>query len=473
MSTSVHSTTSTKAAPGRPPHRPGFALAAIVTTQLMFLVDATVVNVALPYVATDLHFSATGMSWVLNLYTLAFGGLLLLGSRIGDRIGRRRALVIGVLAFTAASLLGGFAPSGEWLLVFRTLQGAAAALAAPSTLALITTTFAEGAERGRALSVFSSISGAGASIGLIVGGALTDWIDWRWVLFINVPIGLAIAAFAPRYITETPRRRGSFDATGALTGTLGVTVLVYGFIRAAEEDWGDGLALGAFATAAVLLAAFLATELRVRQPLVALRLFTDRNRALSYAAMLMIPAGMFGTFYFSTQYLQSAGLGFSPLRAGLAFMPMTVPLFAAARLAPRAQAAFGPKRVALIGTALNTAGVAWMGRLTAGTGYWEGLFGPMVLIGVGIGLTMMQINTLILSGVRPEDAGSASGLLQTMQQLGGSLGLAVLVTVFGSAASGPSGPGFATGASAAFTGGAVFSVVAFLFMAAVRAPARR
>ncbi|NGN68706.1 MFS transporter [Streptomyces sp. A7024] len=439
----------------------------------MFLVDATVVNVALPYIASDLHFSATGMSWVLNLYTLAFGGLLLLGSRIGDRIGRRRALVIGVLAFTAASLLGGFAPSGEWLLIFRTLQGAAAALAAPSTLALIATTFAEGAERGRALSVFSSISGAGASIGLILGGALTDWIDWRWVLFINVPIGLAIAALAPRYVAETPRQRGSFDATGALTGTLGVTALVYGFIRAAEEDWGDGLALGAFGTAVLLLAAFLATELRVRQPLVALRLFTDRNRALSYAAMLMIPGGMFGTFYFSTQYLQAAGLGFSPLRAGLAFMPMTIPLFAAARLAPRAQARFGPKRVALAGTALNTAGAVWLSQLSAGTGYWAGLFGPLVLIGVGIGLTMMQINTLILAGVRAQDAGSASGLLQTMQQLGGSLGLAVLVTVFGAATSGTGGDGFISGASAAFAGGAVFSAAAFLVVLGVKPPKRQ
>ncbi|MEV6110743.1 MFS transporter [Streptomyces sp. NPDC051940] len=446
----------------RPPGRraASLALTAIVTTQLMLLVDATVVNVALPYVAGDLHFSATGRSWVINLYALAFGGLLLLGSRIGDRIGRRRALVTGVLAFTAASLLGGFAPSAGWLLAARAAQGAAAALAAPSTLALIATTFREGSERARALSVFSSISGAGASIGLLLGGALTEWTSWRWVMFVNVPVGLLIAWLAPRYVAETPRQDGAFDIGGALSGTLGMMSLVYGFIRVAEQDWGDGLGLTAFGLAVLLLGTFVLVELRARQPLVALRLFASRDRALAYAAMLLVPAGMFGVFYFTTLYLQ-LGLHFSPLRAGAAFLPMTLPLFAAARLAPRLQGRYGPKRVALAGLALNLAGVVWLSRLSEGAGYTSALLGPLVLMGVGMGLTVMQLNTLILAGVLPGEAGSASGLLQTMQQVGGGLGVAVLVTV-------SAGRAFTDSVAAAYAGAAVFAGLALVVMCAVR-----
>lgn len=447
--------------------RPGLALTAIVATQLMFLVDATVVNVALPDIALDLHFSPTRMSWILNLYTLAFGGLLLLGSRIGDRIGRRRALVTGVLAFTAASVLAGVAPSGGWLLLARTVQGVAAALAAPSTLALIATTFPEGRQRARALAVFASISGAGSALGLVLGGALTDLVSWHWVFLINLPVGLAIAWLAPRHLDETPRQRGPFDALGALLATLGMTSLVYAFIRTAERGWSDGLALGAFAAAAALLGSFLAVELRVRRPLVVLRLFADRNRSVSYATMLMIPAGMFGVFYFTTQYLQRY-LEYSPFRAGLAFLALAVPLFAASRFAPRAQARFGPKRTALAGLTLNTAGTLWLTRLDASSGYADGLLGPLVLMGVGVGLTMMQLTTLILSGVEPEDAGSASGLLQTMQYVGGSLGLSVLVSVFDVGLRHSSGHTFFDGTGAAFTAAAAFSALALLLMAGAR-----
>ncbi len=452
--------------------RPGLALTAIVATQLMFLVDATVVNVALPDIAVDLGFSSTRMSWILNLYTLAFGGLLLLGSRIGDRIGRRRALVAGVLAFTAASLLAGVAPGGGWLLFARTAQGVAAALAAPSTFALIATSFPEGRQRARALSIFASISGAGSALGLVLGGALTDIASWRWVFLINLPVGLAIAWLAPRHLDETPRQRGPFDALGALLGTLGMTSLVYAFIRTAEQSWGDGLALGAFAAAAALLGGFLAVELRVRRPLVVLRLFADRNRSVAYATMLMIPAGMFGVFYFTTQYLQRY-LDYSPFRAGLAFLALTLPLFAASRFAPRAQARFGPKRTAVAGLALNTAGILWLSRIDAGSGYADGLLGPLVLMGVGVGLTMMQLTTLILSGVEPADAGSASGLLQTMQYVGGSLGVSVLVSVFDAGLRHSAGHTFYDGTGAAFTAAAGFSAVALLLMSAARGVPRK
>ncbi|WP_333771584.1 MFS transporter [Streptomyces sp. IBSBF 2435] len=447
-----------------------FALAAIVGTQLMLLLDATVVNVALPGIGTHLGFSPTGMSWVLNVYTLAFGGLLLLGSRIGDLIGRRTALVWGVSAFTVASIAGGVANDATTLLIARGLQGAAAALAAPSTLALIATSFREGGERNRALSVFSAISGAGSAVGLTVGGMLTDWGSWRWVFFVNIPVGVAIVLLAPRFIKETERHRGGrFDIAGALTGTLGMASLVYAFIRVGESSWTDARALTTFVIAIALLASFLINETRVERPLVVLRLFTDRNRALAYGVMMLLPAGMFGVFYFSTQYLQTY-LGYSPLKTGFSFLPLAGPLFLAARAAPRLLARYGAKRVATAGSLLTLAGGVWMTRLSASDGYAQGILPTLVLMGVGMGCTMMPLNTFILSGVEPKDAGSASGLLQTMQQVGGSLGLSVLVTVFGTVSRHHRQEPFIHGATAAFTMAAVFTSVALLLVLSLRQP---
>lgn len=473
MSTDTVRDTAAATTAVRPPsdtrRNPFLALAAIVGAQLMLLLDATVVNVALPGIGVHLGFSPTGMSWVLNVYTLAFGGLLLLGSRIGDLIGRRTALVWGVSAFTIASALGGFAQDGTMLLVSRGLQGASAALAAPSTLALIATTFREGAERNRALSVFSAISGAGSAIGLTVGGMLTDWGSWRWVFFVNIPVGVAIVLLAPRFIEETARHRGGrFDIAGALTGTLGMFSLVYAFIRVGETGWGDARALSFFTVAAALLAAFFVNETRVERPLVVLRLFRDRNRALAYGVMLLVPAGMFGTFYFSTQYMQNF-LHYSPLRTGFAFLPLAGPLFVAARIAPRALARYGAKPVAVLGGALNLAGTFWLAQLSSSDGYTQGILGPLILIGVGVGFTMMPLNTFILSGVEPRDAGSASGLLQTMQQIGGSLGLSVLVTVFGTVARHAHGAPFIHGATAAFAMAAVFTGLAWVLVMGLKA----
>jgi EmrB/QacA subfamily drug resistance transporter len=474
MSTHVLRDQTTPATDAPPPSRlhSFFALAAIVGTQLMLLLDATVVNVALPGIGTHLGFSATGMSWVLNVYTLAFGGLLLLGSRIGDLIGRRTALVWGVAAFTLASIAGGVANDATTLLVARGFQGAAAALAAPSTLALIATSFREGAERNRALSVFSAISGAGSAVGLTVGGMLTDWGSWRWVFFVNIPVGAAIVLLAPRFIKETARHRGGrFDIAGALTGTLGTASLVYAFIRVAESSWTDTRALTTFAVAAALLASFLVNETRVERPLVVLRLFADRNRALVYGVMMMLPAGMFGVFYFSTQYLQTY-LDYSPLKTGFAFLPMAGPLFLAARLAPRLLARFGAKRVAATGTGLSLLGVLWLTQLSASDGYARGIMPSLILMGVGMGWTMMPLNTFILSGVEPKDAGSASGLLQTMQQIGGTLGLSVLVTVFGTVSRHHRTDPFIHGAAAAFTLAAVLTGLSVLLVLSLRQPAR-
>jgi EmrB/QacA subfamily drug resistance transporter len=469
----THDLTGTSRLPSSPGRgHPFLVLGAIVGTQLMILLDATVVNVALPGIGTHLGFSSTSLSWVLNVYTLAFGGLLLLGSRIGDLIGRRTALVWGVSAFTVASIAGGLSNDATTLLIARGLQGAAAALAAPSTLALITTSFSEGAERNRALSVFSAISGAGSAIGLTVGGMLTDWGSWRWVFFINIPVGIAIALLAPRYIQETERHRGGrFDIAGALTGTLGMATLVYGFIRVGDTSWGDARALSSFAIAVALLAAFLINETRVERPLVVLRLFRDRNRAIAYTSMLLIAAGMFGVFFFVTQYLQTYA-HFSPLRTGFAFLPMAGMLFAAARLAPRMIGTFGAKTVVGIGVPIDLAGMIWMTRLSPSEGYAVGILGPLMLIGFGMGWTMMPLNTFILSGVGPKDAGSASGLLQTTQQVGGSLGLSVLVTVFGTVSRHAHGDAFIDGATAAFTTAAVFTGVALLLVLSLSRPPR-
>ena len=453
-------------------HRPLLALSAIVGAQLMLLLDVTVVNVAIPGIGDDLGFSTTGRSWVVNVYILAFGGLLLLGSRIGDLIGRRTALMTGVAAFTVASVAGGLATGPATLLAARLLQGASAALAAPSTLALIATNFREGGERQRALSIFSAISGAGSSIGLILGGALTEWASWRWIFFVNIPIGAAILLLAPRHIAETDRHRGGrFDISGTITGTLGISSLVYAFIRVAEHGWGDGQAIGGFAAAVLLIAAFLVNETRVERPLVVLRLFADRSRVIAYSCWFLLPAGMFGVFYFVTQYMETVS-GFSPLRTGAAFLPMTLLLFAAARTAPRAVARFGPKRTAVCGLLVGLTGMLWLATLDPGEAYVSGLAGPLALVGLGLGFVTMPLTTMILSGVEPRDAGSASGLLQTFQQIGGTLGLSVQVTVFGTVVRHGGPDAFAHGVIAALGTAAGFAVLACVLLSTLRVRSR-
>ena len=411
---------------------PNLALALIVTGQLMLILDSTVVNIALPTIQGTLHFTATSLSWVLNAYTLAFGGLLLLGGRVGDIFGRRRVFIGGLLLFTLSSLLGGFAPTATWLLIARAAQGVGAAFAGPSTLALIATTFAEGPARNRALGFYSAASGAGASLGLILGGLLTATVSWRWVLFINVPIGLAVVLLVPLVIQEPGGQPGRLDLAGALTATTGLAALVYGFIRAASVGWGDSLTLGAFAAAAIALALFLGIERRAPQPLMPLRLLANRNRAGAYLNMLFIPASMFGVFFFLSQFLQDV-LGFSPLMAGVAFLPLTLVLFATVRVVPRLLPRLGPKPIMVCGAALIAAAISWLAQLSATSSYAAAIVGPLLLLGVGLGCSFLPLSVTILSGVERHDSGAAAGLLQTMQQVGGSLGLAILVTIFGAA----------------------------------------
>ncbi len=418
--------------PARHRDRRGIALAVVLCAQLMIILDLTVVNIALPSIAHSLHFSAPSLAWVLNAYSLTFGGLLLLGGRAGDILGRRRMFLYGIAVFTGASLAGGLATSAAWLLAARAVQGAGGAIASPAVLATIVSGFPEGRERTRALSIFTAVMMGGASLGLVLGGMMTQWASWRWVFFINVPIGVAVILAARHVLPESSRQPGRFDIVGALTSTAGMSALVYAFIRAASSGWADRLTLAAFSAAAALLAAFVVTEARSPQPITPLRLFADRSRSASYVARLLLVAGMFGMFFFLTQYIQEI-LTFSPLRAGIAFVPMTGALFAVSRLAPRLIARFGPKPLMVAGLLPVVVGMTWLARISPGTDYVHGILGPMLLLGAGMGVTFVPLTMASLAGVRVEDSGAGSSMVNVTQQVGGALGLAILVTVFGGA----------------------------------------
>jgi EmrB/QacA subfamily drug resistance transporter len=421
-------------APGAPlrGHHPAIALAIIAASQLMVVLDASIVNIALPNIQQALHFSTTSLSWVLNAYTLTFGGLLLLGGRAGDILGRRRVFIFGIAVFTFASFLGGLATSSGWLLAARALQGVGGAIASPTALSLITTNFPEGRERNRAFGVFAAVSVSGAAIGLLAGGMLTEWLSWRWVLFVNVPIGVVLALVARSYITESDRQPGRFDLGGALTSTAGMALLVYGFIRAAQSGWSDGLTLASFLASLVLLSVFFVVETRTRQPITPLHMFRDRNRAGSYGMMLALSAAMFGMFFFITLFVQDV-LGYSPLRAGIAFLPITGALVLASQFAARSLPTLGPRRLMSAGALLAVAGLAWLSQISVGSGYVDGILGPMLLFGAGMGSLFVPLTIVAVSGVERHEAGAASSLLNVSQQVGGSLGLSILVTVFGTA----------------------------------------
>jgi EmrB/QacA subfamily drug resistance transporter len=420
------------AAPPRRGHRPGIALAVIAACQLMVVLDATIVNIALPSIQPALGFNTADLSWVLNAYTLTFGGLLLLGARAGDILGRRRVFIFGVLLFGFASLLGGFATSEAWLLTARAVQGIGGAIASPTALALIATNFPAGKERNRAFGVFAAVSGSGAAIGLLAGGMLTEWLSWRWVFFVNVPIAIAIALLVPLYLTESERQPGRFDVAGAITSTLGMGSLVYGFIRAGQDGWSDSLTLTSFVAAVVLLAAFVRIELASAQPITPLHLLRDRNRGGSYLVMLCLAAALFSMFFFLTLFVQEV-LGYGPLKAGLAFLPVSATIIVVAQYSSRNLGRFGPRPFMLVGTVLNALGLAWLSQISADSGYVTGILLPIVLFAAGMGCLFVPLTVTAVSNVTQEESGAASGLLNVMQQVGGSLGLSILVTVFATA----------------------------------------
>ena len=435
------------------------ALAVITVCQMILVVDTTIVNVALPSMQRNLGFSPAGLSWVLNAYTLAFGGLLLLGGRAGDILGHRRVFVAGVTVFTAASLAGGLAASPGWLLTARAAQGVGAAFAGPGSLALIATTFEEGPRRTRALAVFSMAASAGMVIGLVLGGMLTAWASWRWVLFVNVPVGAAIALLTPRVVRESEPQPGRFDLAGALTSTAGTALLVYAFIRAAWHGWGDGLTVGSFATAVALLVVFVVIEARARQPIMPLRLFSNRDRCGAYAMRLLLTAAMNGVLFLLTLYVQNV-LHYSALKTGFAFLPTTLALVAASRAVPLLLPRFGTRPMMLAGSVLSVAGMLWLTQVSDTSGYVAMVLGPVLLFGAGTGFVAVAVTFVALSSVPARDSGAASGLLQSMQQVGGSLGVAVLITAYAS------GRSPVHGVVDAFTAGAVFTLCMFVMSAA-------
>jgi EmrB/QacA subfamily drug resistance transporter len=451
---------------------PNLALAVIASAQLMVVLDATIVNIALPHIKVALNFSATGLAWVLNAYTLTFGGLLLLGGRAGDLLGRRRMFIVGVLLFAVASLLGGFAWNEGVLLAMRALQGVGGAIASPTALALVTTTFPEGPARNKAFGVYAAVSGAGAAIGLILGGVLVQWLSWRWVLFVNAPIGLALAIATPFVIGESRRTKGRFALADAVTSTVGMAALVYGFINAADprHGWGDSATIVSFVIAGVLLSSFVVIEARSEQPLLPLRLFSNRTRNGSYIVMLITGASVFAMFYFLTQYVQTV-IGFSALKAGFAFLPVSVTIVTVAQIVSRLIGTIETRFLIAGGAVSAGLGLYLLSSLTVESGYATHVLPSLLLIAMGMGMVFVPITLAAVSGVDRADSGIASAMLNVGQQVGGTIGLSALVTIFGHAAGSeavrlhqnPYAPApFTHGADAAFLAGAIFMAVAFV-----------
>ncbi len=437
--------------------RLGWALMLISVAQLMVILDATITNIALPYIGRDLDIAQANLAWIVTGYALAFGGLLLLGGRLGDLYGRRKVFMIGLTVFAIASLLGGFATSEALLLASRGLQGFGAALASPAALALIYTTFPAGPARNRAFAVYAAMSGFGAAVGLILGGYLTgldsvlgiEVSGWRLTFLINVPIGLAAAALAPRLLKESEPHHGELDIPGAVTGTLGLLGVVYGLTRAGDEryGWGNGITIASLGAGIALLVLFIMIERRAEHPLLPLRILQDRTRAASFAAMMVAPAAMFSMFYFLSLFIQQIA-GYSSLRAGFAFLPFSAGIVFGAGLASNLVSRIDPRFLAGTGTLLAAAGLFGFSRLTVdgspaavldtvlagGTAgesmnYWSSIFPFVLLMAVGMGMVFVPLTLTAVHGIRAEDSGIGSGVLNTMQQVGGALGLATLSTV--------------------------------------------
>ena len=411
----------------------GLALVVIATAQLMVVLDATIVNVALPHIQGALGFSGTGLEWVVNAYALTFGGLLLLGGRVGDILGRRRVFITGMVLFSLASLVGGFATTQAWLLAARAAQGAGAAIIAPTALALIATTFPEGPPRNRAMGVYSAMSIGGAAVGLIAGGLLTTYFSWRWVLFVNVPIGLVVALMAPRALAESGRRRGRFDFPGAITSTLGLAALVYGLTSAATtangvSHWGDTKVIVSLTAAVVLLAAFIVIEARSEHVLMPLRIFRNRDRSAANLIMLFVGTAMFGMFFFLTIFMQAVW-GYSALKTGIAYLPMVAAIMVMAGVSAQLVPRIGARPLLLAGSAAAAGGMFWLSRVTEHSTYAGGLLGPVLVTAAGLGMLFMPVTLIALSKVPDRDAGLASSLPNVGRQVGGSIGLALLGTV--------------------------------------------
>ncbi|HEX3786180.1 MAG TPA: MFS transporter [Pseudonocardiaceae bacterium] len=423
----------TRSRPRETDFKPGLALLLIGVAQLMVYLDTTIVNVALPHIQGALGFSGTGLEWVVNAYSVSFGGLLLLGGRFGDRFGRRTVFFVGVVVFATASLAGGLATSQAWLLAARAIQGAGAAIIAPTALSLVSTTFPEGRRRNRAMAVYSGATAVGGVVGLIAGGFLVSYLSWRGVLFVNVPIGLGLALGVRRAFPAPIRLRGRFDIPGAVTGTCGIAALVYGLSNAAGSvsgaaNWGDAKISVPLGSAVALLIAFVVIEVRSREPLLPLRLFRDRNRSGAYLIMLCIGTAFYGMFFFLTIFLQDVW-GYSALQTAAAYLPMLCTLLALSGACAALMPGTGPRPLLVTGAVVTAGGMLWISRITEHGNYFQGLLAPMMVAAVGLGMIFVPMNLVAVARVKAADSGVASSVLNAGEQVGGSIGLAVLGTV--------------------------------------------
>ncbi len=412
-------------------------LVLVALAQFMVVLDATVVNVALPSIQRGLHFSTEGLQWVVNGYTLAFGGFLLLGGRAADLFGRRRLFLIGIAVFSAASLLNGLSVSPAMLIVGRSLQGLGGALVSPAALSVITTTFADGRERTRALGVWSAVAIGGGAAGLLLGGILTDLVSWQWVFFVNVPVGAIALLLSLRFVPESvvAADRRVIDVWGAVSVTAGLLVAVYAIVNAQTAGWISGQTLGLGAVAVALIAAFVAIEARHSHPLIRLGILRVRSLAGADTAMLLAASGMFAMFFFASLYVQDV-MGYSPLRAGLAFLPVTAGIITGAGLSQQLIRRAGVRAVAIAGMAIAAGGLLLLSRIPVQGTYLGDLLPGLMVMSLGMGLTFVPITLIATTNVAPDDAGLASGLLNTAQQVGGALGLAVLATLSADRSSG-------------------------------------
>jgi EmrB/QacA subfamily drug resistance transporter len=450
---------------------PWVVLVLICLAQFMVVLDATIVNVALPSIQTDLDLSQGSLQWIVNAYTLVFGGFLLLGGRAGDLLGRKRLFLAGLVIFTGASLLDGLATGEGTLIGARALQGLGAALISPAALSIISTTFEEGVERARALAVWAAIAIGGSAVGLILGGVLTQYFSWPWIFFVNVPVGIAAFVLSLRLVPESRDVEAgrSYDLAGAVTVTGGLMALVYAIVDAQSAGWGSTRTLGFFLAAALLLAAFVVIESRSAAPLVRLSIFRIRSLLTANVAMFLAMSGMFAMFFFNTLYLQRV-LGFGPLEAGLAFLPVTAGIMVSASVASQLAPRLGVRPVAAVGFLLTTGGLILLTLLPVHGSYAANVLPAMLLSALGIGAVFMPLTLIATTGLADEDQGLASGLFNTSQQVGGALGLAVLSTLAISktkAAGGSATHALVVGFHWAFAGGAVVTAAALVVMLAL------
>ncbi len=450
---------------------PWVVLVLICLAQFMVVLDATIVNVALPSIQKDLALSEANLQWIINAYTLVFGGFLLLGGRAGDLLGRKRLFLIGLAIFTVASLLDGLAVSSGMLIGTRALQGLGAALISPAALSIVSTTFAEGAERAKALGVWAAIAIGGSAVGLILGGVLTQELSWPWIFFVNVPVGIVGFVLSLRLVPESRDEHAhrSYDVAGAVAITGGLMTLVYAIVRAETHGWGSPQTIGLFLVAAVLHAAFVAIELRSPEPLVRLSILRIRSLTTANVVMFLVASGLFAMFFFNTLYIQRV-LGYGPLEAGLAFLPFTGGIMVSAGLASSFATRVGVRPIAAAGMALTAVGLLWLAQLPVHGSYAADVLPPLILSSLGMGAVFMPLTLVATTGLADEDQGLASGLFNTSQQIGGALGLAILSTVAASRtahAGGTPSHALVTGFHWAFAGGALFVAAALVTMLAL------